>query len=62
MPKVRSLSMQPVKERDARELYIMTEQGVAVSVEISLGQIADIGQWCNEIVYAKLSGAKPDGR
>lgn len=60
--KATSLSMRPVKERDARELYIVTDQGVTVSVEISLSQIADIGELCNQIVYAKLSGAKPDGR
>lgn len=60
--KATSLSMRPVKERDARELYITIENGVGISVEISLGQIADIGQLCNQIVYAKLSGAKPDER
>lgn len=59
-PLVSSLSMRPVREKDMRELCLMTEHGMIV-VTIGLSQLAYLGEQCNRIVYAKLAGKKGEG-
>lgn len=55
-----SVSLRPTSAQDRRELCVCVA-GDVVMFDVSLSQIAYLGEQCNRIVYAKLAGAAESG-